>query len=367
MMMFLQAVQNQIPDEENLILNPTTPQSLLAILTRAADGRTRSELCRVTNFQDEQQLEDVFRGIATPQDKSNKNELSLATAILLNKGVNLHPQFQRSTDNNTLIASLDFTKEKSIRTVNQWASDASKGTIKQILSPTGQYADLKILLASAVYFRGSWREAFKPAGDKSFNSLKKGELFQVPFMTLQRNFRYGEVDNNNKEHIFSWVELPYSDDRFSMIIVKPENGVTLQTVIEQFDIEKFIKLEIRVGLTEVNITMPKFQLRSSTSLVAPLQSMGVVSIFNQGAELPHLIASDKAVVSNMIQDSFIDVDLEGSRASAVTTVNVITLSASYPEDTIQFFVDKPFLAIILEKTQNIPLFYAKVTRPGVTN
>lgn len=350
-----------------MILNPTTPQSLLATLTRAAEGRTYSELCQVTNFRDEQQLDGLFQSITSQQDKTNKNELSLATAILLNKGVNLEPTFQRTTNNNTLIASLDFSKEKSIHTVNQWASDATKGTIKQILSPRGQYGDLKMLLASAVYFRGTWREGFKAAGDKAFNSVKKGEVYQVPFMKLKRNFRYGEVDDSNKQHIASWVELPYSDDRFSMIILKPESTVPLQTLIDQLDINKFIKQDLRVGLTEVKVTMPKFQLRSSSSLVAPLQSMGIVSIFNQGAELPNLISNEKAQVSDMLQETFIDVDLEGSKASAVTTVNVITLSASYPEDTVQFFVDRPFLAIILEKTQNIPLFYAKVMNPESTN
>lgn len=340
---------------------------MLATLSRGAVGRTHHELCRTTNFRDDIEIDGVFQSITAPQDRSNKNELTLASVILLNKGVSLNPQFQRSTNNNTLIDSLDFSQEKSIHTVNQWASDATKGTIKQILNPNGQYADLKILLASAVYFRGEWREQFKPAGDKFFNSANRGQAYQTPFMTIERNFRYGEVDDLNKQHIASWVELPYTDDRFSMVILKPESRVALSTVIDQLDIFKFIKQDLRVGLSEVNVTMPKFELRSSSSLVAPLQTMGVNSIFSQGAELPGLISNEKAVVSDMVQEAFIDVDEKGTKASAVTTVNVITLSASYPDDTIQFFVDKPFLAIVLEKKQNIPLFYAKVTNPRSSN
>lgn len=336
---------------------------MLTTLARGAEGKTFRELCAVTNFKDDNELDAVLRTIASSQDKTNKNELSLASAILLNKGVTLDQQFERGTHNNTLIAVLDFSNEKSIQTVNKWASDATRDTIKQILEPSGQYSELKILLASAVYFRGEWREQFKPAGNKKFNSANKGQAFDVPFMTIERNFRYGEIDDKDKQHIASWVELPYTDDRFSMVILKPEPRVPLSKVISTLDIHKFINQDMSVGLTEVNVTMPKFKIRTSASLIQPIQNMGVSSIFNQGAELPHLISNEKAVVSDMKQEAFIDVDEKGTKASAVTTVNVITLSASYPEDTIDFFVDKPFLAIIMEKKQNIPLFYARVTDP----
>lgn len=361
---FLKAVEAQNGDE-NLILNPTTPQSLLSTLSRGAVGRTYQELCQATNFRDDVEIESTFHSLSRPQDTTNKNELSIANAILVNKGVNLNPQFQQQTNANTFIGSLDFTMEKSIRDINKWASDNTRGTIPQILNPNGQYGDLRMLLASAIYFRGSWKEAFKPAGDKIFNAAQKGRAYSTPFMTIEKNLRYGEIDDRNNQFIASWVELPYSDDKFSMVVIKPQPNVPLRTVIDQLDLAKLLKTDMRVGFSEVNVTMPKFQLKTSSSLVAPLQSMGVVSIFNQGAELPQLIQGEKAQVSNVIQDAFIDVDLEGSKASSVTSISVIQLSAVYPDDTIQFFVDKPFLAIILEKTQNIPLFYAKVTNPKV--
>uniref|UniRef100_A0A336K1A9 CSON001337 protein n=1 Tax=Culicoides sonorensis TaxID=179676 RepID=A0A336K1A9_CULSO len=360
---FFKNVHSIAPNDENLILNPTTPQALLTTLARAAEGKTFDELCFVTNFNNEKELTDIFRSISSSQDKKNKNELSLASAILLNNKVSLHPQFLQSTNSDTYISNLDLTgknKEKSIITVNQWASNITGGTIKELLSPTGQYNDLKILLASAVYFRSQWKEQFKAAGDKVFNSVNKGEGFTVPFMTIERNFRYGELENKEKQQFASWIELPYENERFSMIILLPEKNVTLKAAIDQLDFYELIKQNLLNGPTEVKVTMPKFQLRSKLSLVNAVQNMGIKSIFSQDAKLPLLLSNENAVVSDMIQEAFISVDEKGTKASAITTVNVITLSATYPDDTIQFFVDRPFLAIIFEKENGIPLFYAKV-------
>lgn len=51
--------------------------------------------------------------------------------------------------------------------------------------------------------------------------------------------------------------------------------------------------------------------------------------------------------------------------AAVTTVNVIALSASEPEETIQFIVDRPFLAVITCRDDRIriPLFICKIVNP----
>jgi len=277
----------------------------------------------------------------------------------------LDSNFRSTLNPNTYVATVDFNGPNGIKSINEannWANQVTRGTIQQILNPAGQYDNTKMILASAVYFRGEWRDTFKPGGNKKFQ-LENRKVINVPFMSIQKNFRYGEFDNNSGKQIASWVEIPYTDDKFSMVIILPSADVPLRVLMQQIDLNSFLKEGLRVGTSDVLISMPKFEFKNSKSLIHPIQSMGITSIFNDNADLRHLLAGQRAGVSDMTQEAFISVDEKGTRASAVTTVNVITLSAHYPDEVINFIVDRPFLAIVLEKENNIPLFFAKVMQP----
>lgn len=143
-----------------------------------------------------------------------------------------------------------------------------------------------------------------------------------------------------------------------MLIILPEGP--MKTFMKSFNLKKFLQDTKRVGPSEVKVTMPIFELRNSKSLIRPIQSMGVTTLFDDNANLPNMIKGQRAGVSDMTQDAYISVNEKGTKASAISTVNVITLSASIPEDVIEFTVKKPFLAFVLDKKQNIPLFMAKV-------
>lgn len=143
-----------------------------------------------------------------------------------------------------------------------------------------------------------------------------------------------------------------------MLIILPEGP--MKTFMKSFNLKTFFQDTKRLGPSEVKLTMPIFELRNSKSLIRPIQSMGVTTLFDDNANLPYMIKGQRAGVSDMTQDAYISVNEKGTKASAISTVNVITLSASIPEDVIELTINKPFLAFVLDKKQNIPLFMAKV-------
>lgn len=305
----------------NLILNPTTVQYLLSLLANGASDSTYQDLCRVVKFGDAAEVGRMLESLITPRGEDSKDEFVVGNAVFVAQGTQLNPDFQRTLSNeNTKIQGVDLVganKDKSIRDINQWAAEITRGKIPQILNPSKDYSDTKLLLASAVYFRGSWQYKFKPSNYSNGFRSAVGRTVPAEFMTQNRELKVGEVHASKlKKDVARFVDLPYSGDRrFSMIVVLPYETETLDNVIDNLEVNDLIEsVTQRGGTYDVNITMPKFEIRSSQSLVNPLTQMGLGSIFSTSANFPHLIQSRNAAVSDITQEAFLSVDEKGTQA-----------------------------------------------------
>lgn len=86
--------------------------------------------------------------------------------------------------------------------MNTWAESASKGLIKNILQRKHIKDRTTVLLANALYFKGTWNFDEKHTIDKDFYQLN-GDKISVPFMTGCHNFTYGSFEG------YQVVKIPY--------------------------------------------------------------------------------------------------------------------------------------------------------------
>jgi serine protease inhibitor len=91
--------------------------------------------------------------------------------------------------------------------------------------------------------------------------------------------------------------------------------------------------------------------------------MGVQTLFSPRAELPYLSDYSSVTVSNAQQQSSIDVNEEGTVVVSFTNINVVALSFTPAVPSVDFVVDRPFLAVIANRDRNIPYVIAKITNP----
>ncbi|MBW6500901.1 MAG: hypothetical protein K0B05_05855 [Bacteroidales bacterium] len=72
------------------------------------------------------------------------------------------------------------------------------------------------------------------------------------------------------------------------------------------------------------------------------------------------ITDGSVYVSFVKQDTFVEVDEEGTEAAAVTTIAIYD---SMPSEPPQFVIDKSFVFAIRERTTNTLLFIGQVINP----
>lgn len=91
--------------------------------------------------------------------------------------------------------------------------------------------------------------------------------------------------------------------------------------------------------------------------------MGISTLFSTRASLPYLSDYDSVQVSNAQQQASMEVNEEGTVLIAFTNLNVVALSFQPPVPKVEFVVNRPFLAIIVNRNKSIPYVIAKISNP----
>jgi serine protease inhibitor len=97
-------------------------------------------------------------------------------------------------------------------------------------------------------------------------------------------------------------------------------------------------------------------------LIEPLRKLGVNKLFAPNADLGFLTQANLQV-TEVKQQTSIDVNEEGSVLVSVTKINAVGLTVQRRIENRQFVVDRPFLAMIVHVTEKVPHVIVKVTDP----
>lgn len=82
-----------------------------------------------------------------------------------------------------------------------------------------------------------------------------------------------------------------------------------------------------------------------------------------GAELDAMLETELPLaVSKIIQKSVITVDKEGTEGASATGVQLVLLSGSFGKH-VEINLDRPFIFLVEDISQNIPLLVGRVSNP----
>lgn len=269
------------------------------------------------------------------------------------RGVDIIPVNFNSADESTFV-------------INNWISNATKNQITSLYRPDPMRGT-RLLLANTIYFRSQWRYAFNGSVPEKFETTEK-LIKTVPTMKITATLRAGAIQTRSGLGA-QFVELPYVDNDYSMILILPQLRHRLDTLIRGMQASDFNDIMEQMNHSfkkTVHLSMPKFTVQTRFSLVNVLLKLGIVDLFTSAAKLP-FFSSDRSVeplrVDDILQQSLLQVDEKGTVATSATISHVITLSLSSVPEEIHFTVDQPFLAVIFDRRNQIPLFIAKIFDP----
>jgi len=344
----------------NIFVSPLSISMALGMTYNGAAGETQQAMAQTLGFQG-LNLDDVNQGyrdlIDLLFDLDPQIEWQLANSIWYRQGFFVEPSFLdvNRTFFDAQVEALDFSAPGAADVMNQWVSDGTNGRIDEIVkSPIDPLTVM--FLINAIYFKGDWRHQFDKdlTRDAPFTLLDGGEITALMMSHEEK------VDVRvASDELVSVLEMSYGGDAFVMTIVLPHPDVTLQSVVEALDTERWASWIENLHETEAFVVMPKFSFEYEISLKDVLTSLGMGIAFDEGtADFTKINPSRELYISKVKHKTFIQVDEEGTEAAAVTSVEVNAVSARP-----QFIVDRPFLFAIRERLSGTILFMGRVVDP----
>lgn len=249
--------------QQNFVLSPLSAQVLLTYLAWAADGQTRNELVVSNGYGHPKQIQKIVQSMLS---NGSGRELQIATAMFVAQDMRLNQEFLEGSYNYADVIPVNFMHSQAAsRTVTKWLKDKTKGGLE--FNELNYAPNTKIALANVVYFKGNWLYTFHPAKPGNFYT-PQGPV-QVEMMNMKRKFHWGKIGN-----IAEWVAMPY-ESQDSLIIILPNANYNVDTVINSLTYNEFDEvlygIENEAKRADVNITLPKFKLESTTNLIEPLK------------------------------------------------------------------------------------------------
>ncbi|KAL3692110.1 hypothetical protein R1sor_005761 [Riccia sorocarpa] len=254
--------------------------------------------------------------------------------------------------------------------INKWVEDETKGKIEDLLPPSSLNEKTAMVLANALYFKGTWKKKFNPEETKDDDfHLLDGKTVKVPYMTSKKKQSVRQFDTHK---VLKLSYLQGDDHRsFSMFFILPneKDGITkLEKELDAENLTKYFNWTSR----EVEVSqfrLPKFKFSAGFKPTGALQALGLKAPFSQGADFSDMVEGPNAellYLSDVYHKCFIEVNEEGTEAAAATGAVMMLKSIAIREPPIDFVADHPFLFVLREDVTGLILFLGRITNPSVS-
>lgn len=343
-------VLNKEAEGENVVISPTSIALALSMVYNGADGKTKDEMRKVLAFEG-LDIDEINKAslalIESYKDTGSDFTLDVANSVWVQDGFDVKKEFVDDVEKNynAKFQNIDFENEKAKDTINSWVKANTNDKIKSIVNDT---QDLKLFLANATYFKGSWTEEFneKFTSNRDFTN-SDGTKSKIPTMSKVSELSYKETQD------YQAVNLGYGKKaRTSMYIFLPKDH---DKFMNNMSHDSFEEMTEGFKETQIDLKLPKFTSEYEADLIPPLRSLGMKEAFTSRANFEGI--AKKLAISSVTHKTFLDVNEEGTEAAAITGIGMITTSVpDYPTMS----VDRPFVIAMVDSETGEIIFTGSI-------
>lgn len=353
--------------DENLIFSPISLSLALSMTLSGARGGTRDEMLQALSLTSlGEELHPAFNALlqvienseasTPPADETGSPfNLNIANAIWSQTGADFEQDFLDGLAVNygAGIHEVDYVKDVAAarQAINQWIANETENKIPKLIPDNVLDTSTRLVLANAIYFKGSWAFPFDEGGTrKAPFTLLDGKTIDVEMMSLPNAMLpYSQQDG------FQLVALPYLSRDFSMLVILPDVG-RFADIEAGLSVEQLQAAVTAMETTQLALSMPKFDFETGVNAVPPLQNLGMLSAFSN-ADFSGISQSMGLFISDVLHKATITVDEKGTEAAAAT---MVAMQESMPSELV---IDHPFLFAIRHEPTGSILFLGRVLKP----
>lgn len=341
---------------ENILMSPLSVTLALGMTAMGASGNTAAEFERVFGM-DKETLGGYCMALMKDYNRlGGSSKTNLVNSLWCDPDLTLNDAFvnicRDSFDAELFHA--DLQSLDTVQAVNDWVKEATRGMIPQVVNEFDP--DAVLALINAVYFKNQFLHPFKtPTWEWTIDFQNADGTVSQP-----QGMSNGERDEAYLSHENGrGVVLPYDDGKLGLLLMLPDEGVSLTDYLSGWDGKTISGL--LDGQTErlVALSVPKFKAEWDGELRDTLVALGLEDAFDLGkADFTAMGSCENGplYIGSVIHKTAFEVNEKGTKAAAVTAVMMCPTSAIPPDDLIILLFDRPFVYGIVDLETGAPLF-----------
>jgi len=353
----------------NLVMSSFSLGTVLGMVLAGARDKTKEQLLTFFGGRSEESVASGFREllevVKTHKEGGNVT-LQTANRIYSEDTFTVLPEYSGHLEAHyqakPMAVSFMGQPEKSRQEINTWVSGQTNDKIKDLIPSGAVDGNTRVVLVNALYFKGDWMRKFdaKHTQDQDFHVDEKTQV-KVPMMYQKQKFGLKTIKELDDA---AALRMPYKGESLDMILVLPNKKSSLESVEKKMQALDLAQAFSRMPEAKVKTYVPKFKVESTLELNAPLEKVGISSMFDAGsADLSGISGQRDLFVSLVVQKAFIEVNEEGAEAAAATGAVMMMRSMKMPIDEPTFRCDRPFAFMIRERSSGLVLFSGRVVNP----
>ena len=354
--------------QENLFMSPYSVSTALGMTYAGARGDTATQMAQTLNITLPSDRFHPAMGVIIDQINDPARDtytLKSVNRLWGQEGYPFLPEFLGTLDAHygAGLGELDFRTQPgdSRDTINDWVAAQTNDKIQDLLPPGSVTVDTRLVLTNAIYFLADWEQPFdrELTVDAPFHVTPQ-ESLTIPMMRQESYFNYGEVDG------VQVLELPYLDGELSFIALLPEQTDGLAALEAGLTADSLDAYMSSLSPTNMDVSLPKFEMTSKFSLCTTLSDLGMTDAFNPyAADFSGINGGYDLFITEVAHKAFIQMDEEGTEAAAAT--GVVGGVTSIPPPPVEFLADHPFCFFIRDNLTESILFLGRVIEPEASS
>lgn len=346
---------------ENICISPISLSEALAMIANGANGNTLRQITNAVGTPNDsiEKVSEAFgtlnKYLATADESST---VTFANSIWIDKNIKVKDEFIDKNEEllNAETINQELASYETKKNINSWCEQKTNGNIKEFLKEPLSVND-EIMLINTLHFKAGWKDEFSKEKTKEADFTNyDGSKSKVMMMNMKME---GFACPGKK---MDMAIFPYGNETFCMEVFLPHEGENLDSCLANFTAENVEKMEKWAAtFDEINVSMPRMELKCETNFSEPLKAMGMTDAFSQKADFSN-ISNNSGSISEVRQATTLKIDEKGTEASAATIEKYYTLSAIMNPRTLDFNMNRPFAYIIREKVSRTILFMGKVRK-----
>ena len=344
--------------DENVLISPLSIQLALAMTANGADGNTKAEMEALLGGEISlEDLNEYLYSYVNNLPSAEKYKLQIANSIWFRDDegrLQVEKDFLQKNANyygaQAYKAAFD---DQTLKDINNWVKDHTDGMIDSILDQIDE--DAVMYLINALVFDAEWQHVY----DKS--DVYKGKFTNIGGTEKQVDMMHSEESVYLQDENAIGFMKPYSGSKYNFAVLLPNEGVDIYEYIAGLTGESLMETLSTPQLGMVMATLPKFSYEYELTMNDVLNELGMPSAFSgDTADFSKMAHSSRGniYIGDVLHKTFISVDELGTKAGAVTKVQMNDESAPMSEWVVT--LNRPFVYMIIDNETNLPVIIGTV-------